>query len=69
MSAELTKGERRYLRRYRCGWCNQSLDRDNCAAIFDSCSDRTRATRRADCLAGYKPRCKDAAIAAATGAK
>lgn len=69
MRADLTKGERRYLRRFTCGWCDQSLDRDNCAAIYEACSSEARATRRAACLAGYKPRCKDAANLDAMGAQ
>ena len=52
----LTKGQRAYLSRHACAWCEQQLHRDSCAAIFDRCDEKTRAERRAKCLAGYKPR-------------
>jgi hypothetical protein len=53
---DLTKGERRHLSRYVCGWCDQRGDRDTCGAIYEKCSDAARNQRRAECLAEYKPR-------------
>jgi hypothetical protein len=52
----LTRGERRYLNRFACMWCEQRLDKDCCGAIWERCSSETRAKRRADCLQGYHPR-------------
>jgi hypothetical protein len=55
--ADLTKGERRRLSRYACGWCDQPLDRDTCGSIYGpQCSEETRSKRRDDCLSEYKPR-------------
>ena len=53
---DLTKKEKRFLSRRICGWCEQSLDRDWCAAIWEKCSEETRAKRVEDCLQTYKPR-------------
>jgi hypothetical protein len=52
----LTQGQRRYLKRFACMWCEQQLDKDCCGAIWERCSPETRAKRRADCLKGYRPR-------------
>jgi hypothetical protein len=54
--AALTRGQRRYLKRYACILCGQPLDQDGCAAIWTRCSSETRDKRRADCLAQYRPR-------------
>jgi hypothetical protein len=49
--------DRRYLRRFECGWCGQRLDRDMCSAIYERCSDEVRQRRRENCLAARRKRC------------
>lgn len=51
-----TRNEKRYLRRFACAWCDQSLARDDCSAIWERCTDEQREQRRRDCLKNYKPR-------------
>jgi len=54
--AGYTAAERRYLRRYLCGWCDHSLGKPGCSACFEPCSLETRERRRRDCLANRRPR-------------
>ena len=59
MATELTKGEKRYLKRFICLLCEQTLDKDWCGAIWpDACDAAKREDRRRRCLVGYKPRKK-----------
>ena len=53
---KLTKGQRRYLSRRACAWCDMPLDMDGCGAIYEKCSEQSRAERQANCLKNYKPR-------------
>lgn len=53
---KLTPGQRRYLSKFACMWCDHSLDKPGCSAIYEKCSEQTRAKRREDCLKEYKPR-------------
>jgi hypothetical protein len=52
----MTKGERRFLSRRVCGWCEMPLHRDSCQALYDPCSSETIALRRRRCLETYRPR-------------
>lgn len=52
----MTRNEKKFLSRRICSWCDQSLDKDWCAAIFEKCPDETRIKRREDCLKTYRPR-------------
>jgi hypothetical protein len=52
----LTKGEKRYLRRFVCYLCDQRLDRGWCGAVFGRCSDEIMEERRRNCLRSYRPR-------------
>lgn len=52
----MTPGEKRYLSKYECMWCEQRLSRDWCAAIWEKCSEEDMERRRKRCLMGYKPR-------------
>jgi hypothetical protein len=50
----MTPSEKRYLKRFTCGWCDQRLDRverDGCAAMWEKCSQEVRQKRRENCLA------------------
>lgn len=51
-----TRNEKRRLSQYLCAWCDQPLDRESCGAIYQKCTPEVRASRRASCLAGYRPR-------------
>jgi hypothetical protein len=52
----LTEGERRFLARHQCWFCDQRLDKDFCGAIYESCAPDTRERRRQECLRHYRPR-------------
>jgi len=52
----LTRGQKRYLSNYVCGWCNQTISRQSCGAIYEECSDAQRIARAKKCLKNYKPR-------------
>jgi len=53
---ELSKGERRFLANYECGFCEHPMHRDGCGAIWEKCSADDQERRRASCLKHYKPR-------------
>lgn len=52
----LTKNEKAFLARHICAWCDQKLNRTNCSAIYDTCTDEDKIKRADACLATYKPR-------------
>ena len=53
----LTKGEKRFLSKYGCAWCDHSLHRDGCGDTYSGdCGDANRIKRAKECLKGYKPR-------------
>jgi len=55
----LTKGQKRFLRRFGCAWCDHPLSMTGCSVIYgEKCSDEKRIKRREDCLKNYKPRNK-----------
>jgi hypothetical protein len=56
--SQFTKGQRRYLSRRVCGWCELPLHRDWCGSIYgnESCTEEAREQRARKCLEGYKPR-------------
>jgi hypothetical protein len=50
-----TIAERRYLYRYKCGWCGQALNKSGCGAVYDGpCNIEARHKRRRECLASKK---------------
>lgn len=53
---DLSKGERRFLAKYECLFCEHPLDRDGCSAIWEKCPADVRVQRRESCLKHYKPR-------------
>lgn len=58
MRRTLTKGEKKYLSRRVCAWCEHRLDWDSCGAIYEQCSATLRAKRIVECLKNYKPRAR-----------
>ena len=56
MVGKLSRLERLYLSRRACFLCEARLDRDECFAIGERCSQAVRDERRRKCLATYKPR-------------
>jgi hypothetical protein len=54
---ELTKNQRRYLRRKVCGLCDMPLSEDSCGSIYGpACTKEFLKDRRTRCLLEYKPR-------------
>lgn len=52
----LSKGQRRFLKRRVCSWCDAPLTA-SCQAMYgDKCTERQMADRRTAALATYKPR-------------
>lgn len=61
---DLSKNKKRYLSKYVCGLCEQTLDRINtpkdCCNMFgEKCSQEVIDLRREKCLSQYKPRNKE----------
>lgn len=54
--SSLSKGEKRYLKKFECAWCEHGLKNPGCSAISDSCTEEKRIERRKNCLKNYKPR-------------
>ena len=52
----LSKGEKRYLSRFGCAWCDHPLHYLGCSAVYGPCDEQTKIDRRKRCLEGYKPR-------------
>ena len=52
----MTKGEKRFLSRRVCAWCEHRLDWPGCGAIFERCTPEQQEKRRTDALKTYKPR-------------
>jgi rubrerythrin len=52
----LTKGQKRFLKKYICMLCDYPLDRLGCGVMCESCSEEKRITKRENCLKLYKPR-------------
>lgn len=49
----LTKGQKRFLSKYECMWCDHPLDRLGCSAIFQHCSENKRIERRIASLLNF----------------
>jgi len=52
----MTPGEKRFLSRRVCYWCEMPLDREQCGSPFEQCAPEVREDRRRRCLETYKPR-------------
>jgi len=57
---KLTAAQKRRLACHICGWCGQSLNRPDCGAIYNECSQETSDKRLLNCLhASKKPHIAD----------
>lgn len=57
----LTKGQRRFLQRRYCGWCEARIDGDTCHAMFgEKCTPADMQARREAALLTYRPRARAA---------
>ena len=54
----LNKNQKRYLKRFVCGWCERCLSSNECIDIMSPCSDEKLIEKRNNCLKNYKPRKK-----------
>jgi hypothetical protein len=55
----LTKGQRRFLQRRYCGWCEARIDSDTCHAMYGTkCTRDEMRSRRDQALATYRPRAR-----------
>ena len=52
----LSKNEKRFLAKFECALCGQSLNFYECSAMWHSCTDEKRIKRAKKCLANYKPK-------------
>lgn len=52
---KLSKGQKRFLKKYECAWCSHSLDQPGCHSKPE-CSHEVRIRRIDSCLKKYKQR-------------